>query len=650
MVFENHNSNSSPTPDVETIREGQKKLAQGDLSAALALFRIVLEHVDRKTNENLLLRIDACNGLIVRAAMKKKPGSVQRALQHLKSELNLQQGLNQEIRESIAAKINAVTETLGAMRAWVAVKKMSRLIFQIVTDETPDSLAHRIRALNNLGSALVAEQRFDDAAHIWRCAIDDHSERGKEICPAPLATIYNNLAELFRLEGRFPTSLKYHAQSLELRLNCFEKNHVLVRQSRFNLAQVQTDSYCFTEASEQVDAFLDSFTDNEKPSPEYLRAQTLKSRLLMETGRYLSAEKLVNQLARSLPEAGMGAGKLEVDVHLTRLDLAIRLNKPNIVQSESARLPLVLEQANLLHSVYEGRLKLLLGTIARNEGSEAELTKSEEYFQQAAKLFQSRLARNHPLIAQAIFQLAETFSKTMRQSRGHQTANNALVILEQTFGEPSLPLFVGLLEMTKIVLLQEHYKTARKFLKLAASNYQVNPTASAVFVLHFHELLRQTYVGLNKPAVAAYYARQAWKIASNLMEIPASQKSDVVEQALKLSQDVGHSRDAVVLLQRKIELLSEEFHFAHPTVTKATEQLGRLYAKLGEPDHAADQLSKVLTVRCSELGKESPLAIELMELTAKMHRECSQDDKAKEIEEQIQQLSQKSSHVLSDLF
>ena len=157
-------------------------------------------------------------------------------------------------------------------------------------------------------------------------------------------------------------------------------------------------------------------------------------------------------------------------------------------------------------------------------------------------------------------------------------------------------------------------------------------------------------MGLNKPKVAAYYARQAWKTVSNLMEVPAAQKTEIVEQALTLSLQAGHSRIAVGLQQRKIELLSEEFHFAHPSVTEATEQLGRLYAKLGESDHAADQLSKVLTVRCSELGEDSALATELMELTAKMHRECGQTKDAEEIEAQLQRLDQKSSHVLSDLF
>ena len=38
-----------------------------------------------------------------------------------------------------------------------------------------------------------------------------------------------------------------------------------------------------------------------------------------------------------------------------------------------------------------------------------------------------------------------------------------------------------------------------------------------------------------------------------------------------------------------------------------------------------------------------------MELTADMHRQAGQEEKAEMIEEQLQLLSQKASHVLSDL-
>ncbi|HBN74673.1 MAG TPA: hypothetical protein DD473_02395, partial [Planctomycetaceae bacterium] len=64
---------------------------------------------------------------------------------------------------------------------------------------------------------------------------------------------------------------------------------------------------------------------------------------------------------------------------------------------------------------------------------------------------------------------------------------------------------------------------------------------------------------------------------------------------------------------------------------------------------AARCLSKALPIRCSELGEESPVAVELMQLTADVCREAGQVDHAEELEGQIQQLSDKASHVLSDL-
>ena len=650
MNLENHNLDSSHSPGIETIQAGQQLLSQGELNEALKQFKRVLEQTDRETPENLLLRIDACNGLIVRSALKKKRGSLQRSFQILIDELDLQSEINLDIREQIAARINAVTETLGAMRSWYAVKKMSRLVFKIVCNDTPEALAHRIRALNNLGSALIAERRFEDAAHIWHCAIEDHGAKAAEICPAPLATIHNNLAELLRLQGEFVRSRQHHQQALELRSG-FPDDHVLLRQSRFNLAQVQAETFHYHEAEQNIRTYLDSFSQKQETrlSADYLRAQALQARLLMETGRYLSAEKLIDQLARSLPEANQESGRLEADIHLMRLELAIHIHKSNIVQRESARLPQILEQAGLLNTVYEGRFNLLQGILANQRGGEEDFAKADEYFHKAIEQFRNRLNPNHPFFAQTLFHLAETFSRSMRQLRGVQTASTALSIYEQSFGTDSIPMLVGLLEMSRILLLQNSYDKSKQLLRTAISAYKQHPSICALFVMNLFQHLAQTYLGLNKPKVAAYYYRQVWKTLENSMELPASQKIEVVDRAFELSRQVSHLQDAIMLLQRKIELLGEEFHSAHPSVIEATEQLGRLYLELGEPDHAADQLSKILPLRCSELGEDSIQAVELMKLTAQAYRKAGQEDKAKQIEAEIQTLEDKSSHVLSDL-
>lgn len=650
MNLENHNSDSSSPPGIENIQEGQRLLSQGELSKALKQFKHVLEHTNRETPENLLLRIDACNGLIVRSALKKKPGSIQRSIQVLLDELALQSELNLDIGEQIAARINAVTETLGAMRSWYAVKKMSRLVFKIVCNETPDSLAHRIRALNNLGSALIAERRFDDAAHIWHCAIEDHGAKAAKTCPAPLATIHNNLAELLRLQGEFSRSQQHHQQALELR-SSFPQDHVLHRQSRFNLAQIQAETFHYHEAERNIQAYLDSFNQKQEArlSPDYLRAQALQARLLMETGRYLSAEKLIDQLARSLPQANQEAGRLEADIHLMRFELAIHIHKSNIIQRESARLPQIFEQAGLLNTVYEARFNLLQGILANRQGESESFEKADAYFHKAIEQFQSRLNPNHPFIAQTLFQLAETFSRSMRQMRGGQTAGTALSIYEQGFGTDSIPMLVGVLETSRIILLQNKYEKSKQLLREAMSIYKRHPSTCALFVMNLFQYLAQTYLGLNKPKVAAHYYRQAWKTLESSMELPASQKIEVVDRAFELSRQASHLQDAIMLLQRKIELLGEEFHSAHPSVIEATEQLGRLYLELGEPDHAADQLSKILPLRCTELGEDSAQAIELMKLTAQAYQKAGQEDKAKQIEKEIQAQEEKSSHVLSDL-
>ncbi|MCA8983713.1 MAG: hypothetical protein R3C12_14280 [Planctomycetaceae bacterium] len=637
--------------ELDLLVQAHRLLEQGDLLQARTLFLSVMQQAPSAPEEFVQVRIAALAGLVEWAALQKLQESVEESIESIRQELESHPGTSQlpDLQDQLATRLNSLSERLGALRFWTAVKQLSRLVLRYVVADTSLTQSHRIRALNNLGSALLAEKRIDDAIHVWQTTIKDYTAKAAQSCPSPLATLHNNLAELRRLQCQIPLACYHHRQALALRLSCPERDPLLVRQSRVNLTQVLIESRDFEEARIQIEACL---TENgfasKSQHPDFLRASLLKTRILLETGQLRTAETMINQLTRSPGNDSGKSGRIETETHLLRFEHAILLNKHNIIRSELERLPKLISQHQLEESILEARFLLLMGKLTPEETS-GQMDHRETHTQRALQILRKRLPRNHPTTALAVFQLADIYAHTMRGQRAVQTANSAMAMFEQTFGDQSLPMIHAFTELGRIVLQRDQFKTVRQLMKLGLQIQRQHSPAPAITRFHQYDLLSQAYEGLQRPRLAAYFARAAWNLVHQSLEYPAASEIPLAERALTLSQQAGHDEAGIPVAAALVELLGSEFHSEHPRVYLALETLGRLYARVGQAESAAGYLSQILSVRCGELGENSPEAIALMELTADMHRQAGQEEKAEMIEEQLQLLSQKASHVLSDL-
>ena len=652
---------SASSPFADSLQQARLLLAQGDLSAAKERWQHLLQQSALRPNQSITgpviaARLSALAGLIELAARKRQSRALEDLILVLKAELERLPSspssitLTDSETAAVAEELNSLCESLGGLRNWRAVKRISRLIIRLLTPSATPCPAHRIRALNNLGSALLAESRYDDAILIWQTTLDQHADNPGPSTLSPRATIHNNLAELRRLQCRIPEACQQHQLALQLRLRCFPNSHVLVRQSRINYTQVLIESWRYQAALEQIEAYLhDPVPDDSPQQLENERARLFQARLLIELGRLQSAETLINQLVRTLSKLPGSVGRLQVECHLLRLELAMLFDKAPIIRSQIDRLPGLLQEFGLVDSLLEGRYQLLLGRIPPGILNEP-IDSREAHLQHALRIFRQRLPRNHPWIAITIFQLAQIYVQTQRGQRAVQTANSALSVIEQTFGDQSLPMLHAYIELGDIVQQRQQFKTVRELMKLALQLRRNNSPVPPPTEYRLCQLLSAAYQGLKRLKPAAYFARRACQILQSQMEAPPAQQLAAVEQALTLSLSAGHQPQALEITLRKINLLTQEHHAQHPLVNAATEALGRLYAEQGQAEPAAAYLSQILIVRCTELGEESLAASELRDLTARMHRQNGDIEKAELLEEQQQLLDQKSSHVLSDLF
>ncbi len=655
-------------PERLLLEQAQRLLEQGDLSQARALWlSLVQAGGPNRTEHNQSasasthgeVQLHAWVGLAEIAARQRKLTSLEkmlRAIQQLLDNLlaSLQpvgtgsDAAEQARRESLASTLNCLSERLGNWRAWSGVKKLSRLIIKHFIRDTPQERSHRIRALNNLGSALLAENRFDDAIHIWKCTLQDYSAKAEATSPIPLATVHNNLAELLRLRCQIAQACQHHRQALRLRLVGASQDPLLIRQSRLNLAQVLIDAREFNEAREQIETCLRDLQTTSTPTNEQLRPQLLLTRIYMETGLYRRAEENLVPLLQTAGDDFRSGGRFETETHLFRLELAWLLNKTSIIRGELERIPELISRHQLQDTQLEARYHLLRGRLTPEQTGESQ-DHREAHTQQALQILRKRMPRNHPATAQAIFQLADLYAKSGRGQRAVQTANSAMAMLEQTFGDRSPSMLHALTEMGAIVLQLEQFRSVRQLVKLGLQLQRELATDSPLTTYRQYRLLQASYAGKVKLRLAAYYARAAWRLSQEKLELAPTEELTATDQACRLSHQAGQVEAALPAAAHLVELYKREFHSEHPRVYQARENWGRLLAESGNHAQAADCLSGVLSVRCAELGEESTEALELMELTADLLRRSGKLDEAERIEEQMYLLSQKASHVLSDL-
>jgi len=625
--------------------------ANGHTSEARTTYRNVLQQTSPSEPTHSLLRVSALAGLIELAAKNGQPQRTAESVGFLRDETDYlaKRILPEQTVDQIAMQLNTLCESLGALRRWTEVKQISRMVVRVAADERPESQAHRIRGLNNLGSALLAESRYDDAIHIWQCTIKDYTAKIGPAGRSPLATIHNNLGELRRLQCRLPLAIEHHRNAVELRSDCFDDDNLLVRQSRFNFAQVLAESKYYNAASDQLERLIASFPQlDESASPELLRAVLLKAKVLLDSGQWISAESLIDQIVRLFGRMQDKPPRFEIEAHLLRLEAASLLQKQTVIRSENERIAELLQTHKATETVLEGRYQFLLAGLSP-EVSGQPVDSREACAQHAVRIFRSRLPRNHYLVAEAVFQLAGIFVITQRGQRATQTANSAMAIYEQGFGETSLAMIHALLRVARIVLARDQFRNVRPLLKLATQLRRNHEETPATLSFGLYDLFSRMYAGLQKPRLAAYFARAAWRQAAEQLEFPPQIAMPLADRALEWSRTVGHEAAAIPIASQRIELLSEIHHSGHSLVAEATEDLARLCEQAGRYDEAAETLAGVLTVRRHELGEDSDEALELLEYAADLNRRAGRDDEADSLTQQAKQITQKASHVLSDL-
>ncbi|MGC1393533.1 MAG: tetratricopeptide repeat protein [Coleofasciculaceae cyanobacterium] len=306
-------------------------------------------------------------------------------------------------------------------------------------------------------------------------AIELQKEFGLE---EDLATSLNNLAGLYKSQGRYTEAEPLYLQALELRQRLLGDNHPLVAQSFNNLAALYKSQGRYTEAE-----------------PLHLQALELTQRLLGDNhplvatslnnlaylyksqGRYSEAEPLYLQ-ALELSQRNLGDNHPDVAQSLNNL---AGLYKSQGRYSEAE--PLYLQSLELRQrhlGENHPDVAASLNNLAYLYSSQGRYSEAEPLYLQALELRQRLLGDNHPLVATSLNNLAYLYKSQGRYSEAE-------------------PLYLQALELYKRLLGENHPYVATSLNNLAAL-YKSQGRYSEAEPLYLQSLeLRQSLLGENHP-------------------------------------------------------------------------------------------------------------------------------------------------------
>jgi tetratricopeptide (TPR) repeat protein len=361
------------------------------------------------------------------------------------------------------------------------IADLERLLKQIETQDNhkdPKLLASLYSQLGNIYSERVEKGEAPDyqyeqnlAIKYYLQAIDLQTELGLE---TDLATSLNNLAELYKSQGKYEKAEPLYLQALELDIRLLGDNHPDVATSLNNLANLYKSQGKYEQAEPLYLQALELYThllgDNhphvaaslnnlaalyesqgkyEQAEPLYLQALELYTHLLGDNHPHVAAS--LNNLAALY--GSQGKYEQAEPLLLQTLELYTHLlgdNHPHIATSLNNLAGLYefqgkYEQAKPLYLQALELSKRLLGDnhphVAASLNNLAGLYKSEGKYEQAEPLLLQALALhkrllgdNHPHVAISLNNLAGLYKSQGKYEQSEPLLLQALEILERRLG------------------------------------------------------------------------------------------------------------------------------------------------------------------------------------------------------------------------
>lgn len=250
------------------------------------------------------------------------------------------------------------------------------------------------------GEYKAAEENFQEALQICQSFGPDYLKDQRTV------RALNNLAELYRGQGRYKEALPYYEKTIANIDSCFRENRPERALVHSNFAACLRDLGLYKEADKQYDIALSTWESKVKQPDSPILARMLcgQAKLRKEQGRYEEAEKL---LQKALTISEKSAGKNDV-ANADILSQTGALYK-DLKQYDKARTfyKRAFDMDMSVHGPTHPDTAADFNNLAALEGEVGNYKLSKEYFEKALNVRLNKLGPDHRLTAKTYMGMAE---------------------------------------------------------------------------------------------------------------------------------------------------------------------------------------------------------------------------------------------------
>jgi tetratricopeptide (TPR) repeat protein len=358
-----------------------------------------------------------------------------------------------------------------------------------------------------------------------------------------LAENLNNLALLYRAQGKYAEAETLSLRSLSIRESQLGENHPDVAQSLNNLAGLYDDQGKYAEAE-----------------PLYLRSLAIDEKVYGENHP---------EIATSLSNlAGLYEfqGKYEEAEPLYRRSLAIR--EKQLGENH----PLVAISLNNLASLYyvQGKYE-----------------EAEPLIERSLAIMEKQLGENHPLVAASLNNLAALYYAQGKYEEAEPLYRRSLSIRESQLGENHPDVAISLNNLAGLYRAQGKYEEMEPLLKRSLAIWEKqlgeNHPDVATSLNNLAELYRsQEKYGEMEPLLKRSLAIREKQLGAEHPDVATS-----LNNLAGLYESQGKYEEAEPLYQRAIAILLEKLGENHPNTKTGMVNYYRMLAQL--PDEELNQ-------------------------------------------------------------
>ena len=429
----------------------------------------------------------------------------------------------------------------------------------------------------------LGENAFRRLQLPWMEAIVRCNEE-HQVAPEERATGLNNLAGLYKAQGRLAEAEPLYQEALALNRQALRAGHPHIAASLNNLASLYQDQGRLAEAE-----------------PLYQEALALNRQALHE-GHPTIATRL-NNLARLYQDQGRLAEAEPLFQEALAIDRqALRAGHPDIATS--------------------------LANLAGLYKAQRRLAEAEPLYQEALVLNRQALPEGHPDIATSLNNLARLYQAQRRFAEAEPLYQEALAIDRQAPPEGHPDIATSLNNLAGLYYAQRRLAEAEPLCQEAlALRRKTLPEGHLDIATSLHNLAR-LYQDQRRLAEAEPLFQEALALRRKALRAGHPDIATILNNLARLYQTQGRLAEAEPLFQEALALRRKVLPEGHPDIAKSLNNLARLYQAQGHLAEATPLFAEALGILQKTAPPDDPRLGDLIEVLVGLYETQNQPEKA----------------------